>query len=115
MSVEMADSHSTSSFRSAPQEPAAGYFPDSPNVTPSTEKANPIGSQKPPPALSILDIGKALIAPIIAIAYLAFCYVVHDRPVRLSKLVDVTPENLCRCYQSLNLSPFIIDMRMQLL
>ena len=91
------DSLSTGSFRSAPQQPVVGSFPNRPNAT---EKSSAAASLKTPPVLSVQDILKALITPLIAIAYLAFCYVVHNRPVRLGHLVDVTEENLCTCCPS---------------
>jgi hypothetical protein len=59
-------------------------------------------SLKTPPVLSIRDILTALITPLVAIAYLAFCYLVHNRPVRLGHLVDVTEENLYTCCPSLD-------------
>src|ERR1700733_1791973 len=45
---------------------------------------------------SVWDLLKALLLPMLAIAYLTFCYVVHYRviPVKAHGLVNVSPQNI---------------------
>ena len=47
-------------------------------------------------SLSALSLLKALLLPILAIAYLTFCYVVHYRivPVNTHGIMDVSPQNI---------------------
>jgi hypothetical protein len=44
-----------------------------------------------------IGLAEALITPIVAIGYLAFCYTVLTRavPVNLGPLINTSPENLC--------------------
>ena len=68
-------------------------------------------SQSPPPIfkprassyvlLDAVNAGRSLLLPLVAAAYLAFCYTVHNKTVPLkSTLFDTSPENLGR-YRSL--------------
>ncbi|KIM79523.1 hypothetical protein PILCRDRAFT_10350 [Piloderma croceum F 1598] len=45
---------------------------------------------------SSLDLLKALILPTLAIAYLAFCYIVHYRviPINMHGIINVSPQNI---------------------
>jgi len=52
--------------------------------------------KRPSRLSSALVLMKALLMPMLAIAYLTFCYFVHYRvvPVRANGIVDVSPQNL---------------------
>jgi hypothetical protein len=52
--------------------------------------------RRPSRSSSALGLLKALLLPMLAIAYLTFCYVVHYRivPVNTHGIIDVSPQNI---------------------
>lgn len=47
----------------------------------------------------MFNLLRGLLLPLVAIAYLAFCYTVHSKAVPLrTRLFDDSPDNLCKCF-----------------